>query len=97
MLQHKMELYGICSECLKERVKLMPLSMAKQGERLVVKDIMGGTGAHMRLLAMGIRPHDEIDVVTNISKGQLVIAVKSKRYVIGQGLAQKIIVEPVER
>ncbi len=96
MLQHRMELYGICSECLKERVKLMPLSMAKQGERLIVREIMGGAGARMRLLSMGIRPEDEIDVVTNISRGQLVIAIKSKRFVIGQGLAQKIIVEPVE-
>jgi len=96
MLQHKMELYGICSECLKERVKFMPLSMAKQGERLVIREIMGGTGARMRLLSMGIRPEDEIEVVTNFSKGQVVIAVQSSRYMIGQGLAQKIIVEPVE-
>ena len=96
MLQHKMELYGICSECLKERVKLMPLSMAKQGERLVIREIMGGAGARMRLLSMGIRPEDEIEVVTNFSKGQVVIAVQSSRYMIGQGLAQKIIVEPVE-
>ena len=95
MLQHKMELYGICSECLKERVKLMPLSMAKQGERLVIREIMGGSGARMRLLSMGIRPEDEIEVVTNFSKGQVVIAVQSSRYMIGQGLAQKIIVEPV--
>ncbi len=96
MLQHKMELYGICSECLKERVKLMTLSMAKEGERLKVKDIMGGTGARMRLLSMGIKPEDEIEVVTTISRGQLIIAIKSSRYVIGQGLSQKIIVEPVK-
>ena len=96
MVQHRMELYGICSECLKERVRLMPLSMAKQGERLVVKDIMGGAGARMRLLSMGIRPEDEIEVVTRVGKGQLIVAVQSSRYVIGQGLAQKIIVEPVE-
>lgn len=95
LLQHKMELYGICSKCLKEREKLMPLSMAKQGERLVIRDIMGGSGARMRLLSMGIRPEDEIEVITNVSKGQVVIAVQSSRYVIGQGLAQKIIVEPV--
>lgn len=96
LLQHKMELYGICSECLKERERLIPLSMAKQGEKLVVRDIMGGSGARMRLLSMGIRPQDEIEVVTNFSKGQVVVAVQSSRYVIGQGLAQKIIVEPVK-
>jgi Fur family ferric uptake transcriptional regulator len=96
LLQHKMELYGICSECLKERERLIPLSMAKQGEKLVIRDIMGGAGARMRLSSMGIRPEDEIEVVTNFSKGQVVVAVQSSRYVIGQGLAQKIIVEPVK-
>jgi Fur family ferric uptake transcriptional regulator len=29
MLQHKMEIYGICAQCLKERIQLMPLIMAK--------------------------------------------------------------------
>jgi Fur family ferric uptake transcriptional regulator len=96
LLQHKMELYGICSECLKERERLIPLSMAKQGEKLVIRDIMGGSGARMRLSSMGIRPEDEIEIVTNFSKGQVVVAVQSSRYVIGQGLAQKIIVEPVK-
>nr|CBX27828.1 hypothetical protein N47_C18860 [uncultured Desulfobacterium sp.] len=96
MLQHKMELYGICAECLKERVKSMPLSMAKPGERLIVKDITGGTGARMKLLSMGIRPDDVLEVITKVSRGQIVVAIDSSRYAIGQGLAQKIIVEPVE-
>jgi len=43
MLQHKMEIYGICSECLKNRIQVMPLVMAKPGERLIIKDITGGT------------------------------------------------------
>ena len=48
MLQHKMEIYGICSECLKNRIQEMPLVMAKPGERLIIKDITGGSGARMR-------------------------------------------------
>jgi Fur family ferric uptake transcriptional regulator len=94
MLQHKMEIYGICSECLKERIHLMPLGMAKQGERMIIKDFTGGSSARMRLLTMGLRPGDEIEVVTNHNRGQMVIALDYKRYVIGQGLAQKILVEP---
>lgn len=93
MLQHKMEIYGICSECLKDRVKLMPLVMAKQGERLVIKDFTGGANARMRLLSMGLRFGDEIEVITNHSSGQLVIAVDYKRYILGRGLAQKIMVQ----
>lgn len=97
MLQHKMEIYGICAACLKERVRVLPLDTAKQGERLVIKDILGGAGARMRLLTMGLRQGDLIDIVTNISKGQLVIAAGGKRYVLGRGLAQKILAQPVEQ
>lgn len=95
MLQHKMEIYGICADCLKERVKLMPLHMAKQGERLVIEDFSGGSGARMRLMTMGLKIGDTIDVVTSIHNGQLVIAIAQHRLVIGHGLAQKIIVRPV--
>jgi Fur family ferric uptake transcriptional regulator len=94
MLQHKMEIYGICSECLKDRIKRMPLGMAKQGERLIIREFTGGTNAHMRLLTMGLRLGDKIEVVTNNNRGQIVIALDFNRFVLGRGLAQKIIVEP---
>lgn len=96
MLQHKMEIYGICSACLKERIQLMPLVSAKQGERLEIKDFTGGAKARMRLSTMGLRVGDKIDVVTNLSKGQLVVAVDYKRYVLGRGVARKILVEPIK-
>jgi Fur family ferric uptake transcriptional regulator len=95
MLQHKMEIYGICSECLKDRVKLMPLVNAKQGERLEIKDFTGGSDAYMRLLSMGIRMGDKIHVISNLGKGQLVVAADYNRYVLGRGLAKKLLVEPL--
>jgi len=94
MLQHKMEIYGICPECLKDRIQLMSLVMAKPGERLVIEDFSGGTAARLRLLTMGLRPGDKIDVITNLNQGPLVIAANDKRYVLGRGLAQKIMVRP---
>lgn len=94
MLQHKMEIYGICNSCLRERIQLMPLTLAKPGERLVIKEIGGGTGAKMRLLTMGLRTDDKIEVITNNGQGQLAIAADLKRYVLGRGLAEKIMVEP---
>jgi Fur family ferric uptake transcriptional regulator len=45
---------------------------------------------------MGLRIGDEIDVITNLNKGQLAIAVDQKRYALGRGLAQKIMVEPIK-
>jgi len=93
MLQHKLEIYGICNDCLQERIQLMPLSVAKPGERLVIKDIRGGAGSKMRLLTMGLRKGDRIEVITNNGYGQLAIAADLKRYVLGRGLAEKIMVE----
>jgi Fur family ferric uptake transcriptional regulator len=49
----------------------------------------------MRLLSMGLRIGDRIDIVTNLHKGQMVIAADYNRYVLGRGLAEKILVEPV--
>lgn len=97
MLQHKLEIYGICSNCLRERIQLMPLTMAKTGERLVIKEINAGAGAKMRLLTMGLRKDDRIEVITNNSQGQLAIAADLKRYVLGRGLAEKIMVEQDKR
>jgi len=92
MLRHRMEIYGICSDCLRDRIKLMPLVMAKPGECLIVKEITGGAGTRMRLLTLGLRLGDKIEVITNNSQGQLAIAADFKRYVLGRGLAQKILV-----
>jgi len=93
MLQHKMDIYGICSECREDRAKLLPLVKAKQGERFEIKEITGGANARMRLLTMGLRLGDTVEVVTNQGKGQLVVASDFKRYVLGRGFAQKILVE----
>jgi len=93
MLQHKLEIYGICSSCLKERIQMMSLTHAKPGERLVIKEISGGAGVKMRLLTMGLRRDDKIEVITNNGQGQLAIAADLKRYVLGRGLAEKIMVE----
>ncbi len=94
MLQHKMELYGICRQCLDSRDIVIPLDTAKNGERLVVKGFNGGARSRLRLLTMGLRIGDEIEIITNIKQGQLVIAVDYNRLVLGRGMAQKILVSP---
>jgi len=94
MLQHKMEIYGLCSECLKERVRLMPLSIAQEGERAVVEAFMGGSGAQLRLATLGLKKGDEVEVITNAGRGQLVVAINATRLALGRGIAQKIMVKP---
>jgi Fur family ferric uptake transcriptional regulator len=94
MLQHKMEIYGICSECLGDPDQMIPLSSARQGEQLVIAGFIGGSGARLRLLSMGLRQGDRLQVITNQSSGQVVVAVGFNRFVLGRGLAGKILVRP---
>ncbi len=96
MLQHRMEIYGICADCMKERVREIPLAAARQGERLVIREFTGGSKSRMRLLSMGLRVGDEIEVITNINSGQVVVALDYSRYALGRGLAEKIMVKPIE-
>jgi Fur family ferric uptake transcriptional regulator len=90
LLQHKMELYGICRQCLDRRDIQISLDNAKKGERLVIKGFSGGAAFRLRLLSMGLRIGDEIEIITNVNKGQMVVAADYKRLVIGRGMAQKI-------
>lgn len=94
MLQHKMEIYGLCSHCLKERVRLMPLSLGQEGERLIVQEFTGGSGAQLRLATLGLKKNDEVEIITNSGQGQLVVAVNATRLALGRGIAQKIMVKP---
>ncbi|MDM8543745.1 transcriptional repressor [Desulfococcaceae bacterium HSG9] len=92
MLQHKMEIYGLCEQCQTSRLQIIPLVMAKQGERLSIHSLSGGRRARMRLTSMGLRVGDSVEIVAN-NNGQLVVALDCKRYVLGKGLAQKIMVQ----
>lgn len=92
MLQHKMEIYGICSECLAQRSPLLPLAMAKPGENVVIKDIMGGSHARSRLASMGLRRGDLLEIINNNGLGRLIVGHKAMRLAMGRGIAQKIMV-----
>ena len=92
MLQHRMEIYGICSECLAQRSPLLPLAMAKPGENVVIKDIMGGSHARSRLASMGLRRGDLLEIINNNGLGRLIVGHQAMRLAMGRGIAQKIMV-----
>ena len=96
MLQHKMEIYGICGDCMAQRRSLVPLHKAKTGERVVVKSLEAGKKMQLRIASLGLRVGDQIEVVSNGFGGQVVIAVGENRLVIGNGMAQKIWVDALE-
>ena len=92
ILQHKMEIYGLCSECFSERSILLPLSMAKVGEQVVIKEMMGPGNARGRLSSMGLRPGDTLEIINNNGMGRLIVGHGNTRLAMGRGIAQKIMV-----
>ncbi len=93
MLQHKMDIYGLCSQCMALREALVPLHKAKPGEKLVVKSVDAGKKMQLRISSMGLKIGDSVEMVSSGIGGQVVIAVGDNRLVIGTGMAQKIWVQ----
>ncbi|MDM8536559.1 FeoA domain-containing protein [Desulfobacterales bacterium HSG17] len=94
MLQHKMEIYGICSRCMQNRETIVALHKAKQGEKLIVKGFEAGKNMQLRISSMGLKVGDLIEIVSSGFGGQVVIAIGENRLVLGKGMAEKISVQP---
>jgi Fur family ferric uptake transcriptional regulator len=92
MLQHKMEIYGLCAECMTERSPLMPLDSARTGERVIIKEIIGGRAVKGRLASMGFRSGDVLEIINNEGQGRLIIGHGNTRLAIGRGMATNLIV-----
>jgi Fur family ferric uptake transcriptional regulator len=92
MLQHRMEIYGLCNECLAQRAPLMPLAMAKPGERVEVREITAGHWGKSRLTSMGLRIGDKLEVISNDGHGRLILGHECTRIAMGRGVAHKILV-----
>ncbi len=96
ILQHRMEIYGLCSDCLASRKPLMPLSMARPGEAVVIREITGGATARGRLSALGMRQGDVVEIISNNGCGRLILAHDCTRLALGRGIAHKILVSPAK-
>jgi len=96
ILQHRMEIYGLCSDCLSKRKRLMPLAAAKPGEKVVIREISGGRTRRARLASMGLRPGDVIEMIANSGQGRLILGHGHTRLAVGRGFAQVIMVSLAE-
>ena len=97
MLQHRMDIYGLCSRCLSQRTPLIPLTMAKKGEIVAIREIAGGRRRQAGLTDMGLRPGDLIEVINNTGRGRIILARGPTRLAIGRGIAEEIMVSISEQ
>lgn len=96
MLQHRMEIYGLCSACLAQRRPLLLLTQARPGETLLIKEIQGGRMGRARLTAMGLRQGDMIEIISNDGQGRLIVGKDYTRIALGRGMAEKVVVTSKE-
>jgi len=96
MLQHRMEIYGLCSDCCANRKPLIPLAMAKAGETVFVREVAGCKFKQGRLTSMGLRAGDRVEIINNTGGGRVILGLENTRLAIGRGMAKRIMVSPLQ-
>jgi Fur family ferric uptake transcriptional regulator len=91
-LQHRMEIYGLCSNCLRKRKDVMPLVMTSPGEQVRIVGFRGHRGMERRLTSMGLKRGAEVEVIKSSGPGPLIVASQETRIALGAGMAKKILV-----
>jgi len=73
--------------------QILPLSKVVPGEEVTLIFIAGGKGLRARLTDMGLNEGARLKVLHAQSPGPCIILVDNTRLVLGQGMAQKILVK----
>jgi Fe2+ transport system protein FeoA len=73
----------------------LPLLLAWPGQAFRVVDLDCGECAARRLVALGLIPGSNVEVLRNGRFGALIVKVDSCRLGLGRGLAAKVRVSPV--
>jgi Fur family ferric uptake transcriptional regulator len=91
-LQHRMEIYGLCSNCLRKRKAVIPLIMASPGEQVRIVGFQGHRGMERRLTSMGLKRGADVEVIKSSGPGPLIVASQETRIALGAAMAKKILV-----
>ncbi|MFH1591599.1 MAG: FeoA family protein [archaeon] len=74
---------------------MMPLTMAVEGDTVVINFLDIGEHLRRRLIDLGMHDRATITVIKNDVFGSMIVSVKDSRLVIGRGQASKIMVTSV--
>ena len=70
---------------------MMPLTMAKSGERVTIKKITGKDEIRQHLAELGFVVDSDITVVSEIA-GNLIVQVKDSRIALDKSMANRIMI-----
>ena len=74
---------------------MMPLAYVPTGRQVRVIEVRAGKGLAIRLAEMGIFPGVVVRVVSDFSRGPVVVEKKGMRIGLGRGIAFKIWVQEI--
>jgi len=93
-LVHRLEIRGVCAECMGKRRSIRTLETVKPGEKVFLRDLLGGSGFIARLTEMGLTRGIEVRVLND--HPQILLEVRGTRMAIGHGMASKILVSDAQ-
>lgn len=91
-LQHKMEIYGLCEDCLAKRESNPPLQLAAIGEKVRIVEILGSREMRARMAAMGLSPGTLLEIINNNPSGPFIVAAHETRLALDLEMAKAILV-----
>ena len=71
----------------------LALDQIESGTKVRIVRIEAGHSLKNRLTAMGFLADEPIEVIRNDRRGQVIVAVKNSRVVLGRGMSHKIFVQ----
>ncbi len=93
-LQHRMEIYGLCDDCMSRRAPKQTLVMAAVGERVKVCGYDEACPAEIRnrLVAMGLVNGVRLEVLNSTPGGPVIVAAGDSRLALDGDLAANLLV-----
>lgn len=96
MLTHRMDIYGLCSQCQQRRRKFLPLTEVRPGERVRVMDVAGGREMVRRAGDLGLIKGATVEIIKSDGPGPVVVAALGSRVALGRRMAERVMVAPAK-
>jgi Fur family ferric uptake transcriptional regulator len=79
-----------------DRLKITSLITVSPGRRVRIISLLAGRGLQRHLIDMGLNIGSEVEVISSIRRGPVLIVCGETRLMIGFGMAKKIMVSPID-
>ena len=79
-----------------DRLKIVPLATVFPGKKVRIVSLLAGRGLQGHLIDMGLNIGSEVEIISSIRRGPVLIVCGETRLMIGFGMAKKIMVDLID-